>query len=54
MKQPKKRTREEKQKLSRLLGRSLKGLSNAEIDAVLEEHDRELPGVGRWLGNELV
>lgn len=51
MKQPKKRTKKEKQRLSKLLKRELKGLSNAEIDRILEEHDRELPGVGRWLGD---
>lgn len=50
MKQPKKRTRKEKQRLSRLLRRDLKGLSSAEIDVILNKHDEGLPGVGKWLG----
>lgn len=41
MKRPKKRTRQDKQRIARLLKRDLKGLSDAEIDRVVEQHAKD-------------
>ena len=40
MKKKKKRTKKEKEKLSKMLRQDLRGLSNAEIDKIIEKYDR--------------
>ena len=44
-------TRKEKIKLGKLLGQDLTGKSNAEIRRILEEHDKKMPNIDRWIGS---
>lgn len=46
----KKMTLQEKLRLSKLLGIDLTGKTKEEINEILEEHDKELPGLDKWFG----
>lgn len=42
-------TRKEKVKLGKLLGMNLKGKGSVEIRRILEDHDKKMPDIDRWI-----